>query len=86
MTDTRDAFEAWFAKRRGAAMLSKTAYGSYEWARTSEACEVWQAATAAERERCALVCDDRSDCANDMKNTQARAACDELADAIRSGK
>ena len=50
-TTTRDAFEVWFAKRRGAGMLGKSETGGYEWVATSEAAEVWQAATEAEREK-----------------------------------
>ena len=53
MTDKmREEFEAWFTSKRGYGMLSKL-FGGYEWIATSEAWEVWQAATKAERERCA---------------------------------
>lgn len=84
MTDsTRDAFEAWFTKRRGAGLLSKAITGGYEWVATSEAWETWQAATLAEQERCALICEDASDFGNDSKNTQYVLACDDVADAIR---
>ena len=60
MTDkTREAFEAWFTANRGAGMLGKSETGNYEWVNTSDAWEVCQAATLAERERCALVCEGR---------------------------
>ena len=60
MTDkTREEFEAWFTSKRGYGMLSKLPpnTGGYEWVVASEAWEVWQAATAVERERCAKVCE-----------------------------
>ena len=86
MTTTRDAFDAWFAKRRGAAMLFKSITGGYEWARTSEACEVWEAATAAERERCALVCDAKRIAVQDCQGGSVAATFfQDAADAIRSG-
>lgn len=59
MTDkTRESFEAWFTSKRSYGMLSKLPLntGGYERVATSEAWEVWQAATKAERERCARVC------------------------------
>ena len=55
--DMRNAFEEWFKTKRGTGMLGKTPNGGYEWVATSEAAEVWQAATLKERERCALVCE-----------------------------
>ena len=49
MTD-REAFEAWAGKREKAATTSAWDY----------AFRAWQAATAAERERCAKVCEEQA--------------------------
>lgn len=80
MTDkTRADFEVWFNSKRGAGMLSKLPpnTGGYEWVTTSEAWEVWQAATALERERCAKVCESLH-----YTDTSTAQNC---ADAIRQG-
>ena len=58
MTTTRDTFEAWSTTNFGCGLLGRLAGGGYVWPDTSLAWSAWQGATAAERERCALVCDD----------------------------
>ena len=86
MTDkTRESFEAWFTSKRGAGMLSKL-FGGYEWVATSEAWEVWQAATEFERERCALVCKSERVGKNDNEGDIAyNLAINHYVAAIRQG-
>ncbi len=67
MTD-KEAFEAWFAAR-----WPEFAHP------TTSAFEIWQAATAAERERCAEICDGIGD-GNRWSDAHS------CADAIRRGE
>ena len=67
MTD-KEAFEAWFQAR-----WPEFAHP------TTSAFEIWQAATAAERERCAEICDGIGD-GNRWSDAHS------CADAIRSGE
>jgi len=68
MTD-KEAFEAWFQAR-----WPEFAHP------TTSAFEIWQAATAAERERCAKVCEALGTTTNGMYERNQ-----ECADVIRSG-
>ena len=77
MTDTRDAFEA--EANRQEMDLNRFEHG-YSDCNTDYGWLFWQAATAAERERCALVCDKISDM--NMGHVELQGA----ADAIRGGK
>lgn len=72
MTD-REAFESWAGKR-------ERYHTTREWDAMHRA---WQAATAAERERCAKVCEN---VAKRQSYGHAKAAAGDCADFIRSGE
>jgi hypothetical protein len=72
----RAAFEAWFGAPRP---LTRGADGHYKHLMSAFAAfAAWQAATMAERERCALVCEELQYTDNDTPQACARV--------IRSGK
>lgn len=69
MTDkTRADFEAEILKNRAAFMIAKVASGEYQSGTTQELWEYWQSATLAERERCALVCEQQMQLYDDALN------------------
>ena len=78
MTDkTRDAFEAEILKNKSAFQIKRVANGEYQSGSTREIWGYWQAATKAERERCAKVCESLH-----YTDTSTAQNC---ADAIRQG-
>lgn len=78
MTDERKAFEAWAIANEMAASGDRLDRLDYPLGRCLW--KAWQAATAAERERCAAICESRQ-----TPGTGSVAILNGAADAIRKG-
>ena len=87
MTDKmRDDFEAYFSKKGFGANGLRYVDGRYIHAPAATQWDVWQAATLAERERCAKVCDGLVYALDNAGNHYKReATASQCAAAIRQG-
>ena len=87
--EQRKAFEAWLCPYDDDAMkrmtLERRGDGNYAQALPRLQWKVWQAATAAERERCAKVCDFMAKLGAEDRMHGAVVVATELAAAIRKG-
>ena len=75
--NTREDFEAEVLKNKAAFQIRRVASGEYQNMLTQELWGLWQAATLAERERCALVCE--------ALHYSENSTAQNCADAIRQG-
>lgn len=82
---THAAFEAHYSKRHDGFMPGMYD-GEYDWLDAQPCWEAWQAATAEERERAALVCDPLADEWESERQVTELNYAGACAAAIRSGK